>query len=138
VAFPMLFAHTSRSERRARARELLERVGLGDRMNHRPTELSGGQQQRVPVARALEDDPELIRADGPTGNLDSSSGYSVMRILAELHQGGRTILVVTHDPRMQSFASETAFMLDGKVVDAETYARATTAFAATAGSEKVS
>ncbi len=138
VAFPMRFARASRQERRARARQLLERVGLGDRMNHRPTELSGGQQQRVAVARALVNDPELILADEPTGNLDSSSGYSIMQILAELHQGGRTILVVTHDPRMQSFASETAFMLDGKVVDAESYARATTAFAATAGSEKIS
>jgi ABC-type lipoprotein export system ATPase subunit len=137
VAFPMRFAHSSRHERRARARHLLERVGLGDRLHHRPTELSGGQQQRVAIARALVNDPELILADEPTGNLDSSSGHSIMQLLAELHAGGRTVLVVTHDPRMQNYTTDTAFMLDGQIVNAEQYAQATTAFAA-AGSEQKS
>jgi putative ABC transport system ATP-binding protein len=138
VAFPMRFAHTARHERRIRARQLLERVGLGDRLHHRPTELSGGQQQRVAIARALVNEPELILADEPTGNLDTTSGYSIMQLLAELHSGGRTVLVVTHDPRMQSLTSETAFMLDGQIVNADSYAQATAVFAAAAGSEKSS
>lgn len=117
VAFPMRFARVSRRQRLQRARQLLERVGLGDRLHHRPTELSGGQQQRVAIARALVNDPALILADEPTGNLDSHSGASVMELLAELHRGGRTVIVVTHDGRMAAVATHTVQLLDGCIVD---------------------
>jgi putative ABC transport system ATP-binding protein len=116
LPFPLRFGRVSRRRRLARAHELLERVGLSDRARHRPTELSGGQQQRVAIARALVNDPQLILADEPTGNLDTASGRAIMELLAELHSGGRTILVVTHDPRMSAFASHEAHMLDGKIV----------------------
>ena len=122
VSFPMRFARVPRRQRQARARALLERVGLGDRIHHRPTELSGGEQQRVAVARSLVNDPELILADEPTGNLDSKSGHSIMQLLADLHAGGRTILVVTHDPRMQPYATQTTHMLDGRIVASDRYA----------------
>jgi putative ABC transport system ATP-binding protein len=121
VAFPMRFAHISRKQRAIRARELLKKVGLEDRMQHRPTELSGGQQQRVAIARALVNDPQLILADEPTGNLDTASGYSIMQLLSELHKSGRTVLVVTHDQRMQHFATQTIYLLDGKTVPEEEY-----------------
>lgn len=121
VAFPMRFAQIPRRERQIRAYELLKRVGLGDRLHHKPTELSGGQQQRVAVARALVNNPQLILADEPTGNLDTTSGHSIMQLLAELHQTGRTVLVVTHDPRMMAYATETVHMLDGRLVSAEEY-----------------
>lgn len=117
VAFPMRFAGVGRSKRRERARELLTRVGLETRLDHRPTELSGGQQQRVAIARALVNDPHLILADEPTGNLDTASGMSIMELLAELREENRTILVVTHDPRMTEFATHTAQMLDGRIVE---------------------
>lgn len=124
VAYPLRFAGVSRRRRLALARDLLQRVGLSDRMRHKPTELSGGQQQRVAVARALVNDPQLILADEPTGNLDSASGQAIMKLLADLHQNGRTVLVVTHDPRMTAFATETIYMLDGKVVSAADYENA--------------
>jgi putative ABC transport system ATP-binding protein len=125
AAFPLRFARVSRRQRQARAHELLERVGLGDRVHHRPTELSGGEQQRVAVARALVNGPELILADEPTGNLDTSSGHSIMQLLAALHDGGRTVVVVTHDPRMQTYATNTTYMLDGRIVPAETFDQVT-------------
>ncbi len=125
VAFPMRFAHVSRRQRAVRAYELLARVGLADRIHHKPTELSGGQQQRVAVARALVNDPQLILADEPTGNLDTASGASIMQLLADLHQNGRTVLVVTHDPRMSAYATHTVHMLDGRIVSDEEYAAAT-------------
>jgi putative ABC transport system ATP-binding protein len=121
VAFPMRFARVSRRERFRRALELLKKVGLEDRALHRPTELSGGQQQRVAVARALVNDPQLILADEPTGNLDTASGLGIMQLLAELHRGGRTVLVVTHDPRMIHFATHTLHLLDGRLVDEQEY-----------------
>ena len=121
VAFPMRFAGITRSQRRKRALELLEKVGLADRAHHRPNELSGGQQQRVAVARSLVNDPQLILADEPTGNLDSASGVSIMQLLSELHLGGRTVLVVTHDPRMTEYATHTVHLLDGKLVDETVY-----------------
>lgn len=124
VGFPMQFAGVPARDRDRRALQLLARVGLEDRSAHRPNELSGGQQQRVAVARALVNDPSLILADEPTGNLDTSSGNSIMHLLAELHEQGRTVLVVTHDPRMTRFATHKIFLLDGKVVSETEYQQA--------------
>jgi putative ABC transport system ATP-binding protein len=121
VAFPMRFAGIGRRERRERAFGLLERVGLADRRLHRPSELSGGQQQRVAIARSLVNEPRLVLADEPTGNLDTASGQSIMELLAELHADGRTVVVVTHDPRMAAFATHQVFLLDGCTVSAEAY-----------------
>jgi putative ABC transport system ATP-binding protein len=121
VAFPMQFAGTSPAQRRAQARSLLNQVGLDNRADHRPSELSGGQQQRVAIARALVNNPRLILADEPTGNLDTSSGAAVMQLLSDLHNSGRTVLVVTHDPRMIRFATHKIFLLDGRVVTEEEY-----------------
>ena len=125
VSFPLRFSGVTPSERKLRSQTLLEQVGLSDRMNHKPTELSGGQQQRVAVARALINDPPLILADEPTGNLDSYSGVSIMQLLSDLHKAGKTIIVVTHDPRMRQFATDTIFLLDGKTVTEADYINAT-------------
>ncbi len=121
VAFPMQFAGKSIAQRNERASQLLEQVGLADRGHHRPSELSGGQQQRVAVARALVNDPSVILADEPTGNLDTVSGVAVMQLLSDLHRSGRTVLVVTHDPRMTRFATHKIFLLDGHVVSEAEY-----------------
>ncbi|MEP6894847.1 MAG: ABC transporter ATP-binding protein [Chloroflexota bacterium] len=121
VSFPMQFAGIAPSQRNQRAGKLLEQVGLDNRADHRPSELSGGQQQRVAIARALVNDPRLILADEPTGNLDTSSGVVVMQMLADLHRSGRTVLVVTHDPRMMRFATHKIFLLDGKQVTETEY-----------------
>lgn len=121
VAFPMQFAGVSASQRNERSKSLLEQVGLADRGHHKPSELSGGQQQRVAVARALVNDPSLILADEPTGNLDTQSGVAVMQLLSDLHRSGRTVLVVTHDPRMTRFATHKIFLLDGKIVSEAEY-----------------
>jgi putative ABC transport system ATP-binding protein len=121
VAFPMRFAGIPHRQRRARAIELLRQVGLENRAHHKPTELSGGQQQRVAIARALVNNPPLILADEPTGNLDSASGFGIMQLLSELHLSGRTVLVVTHDQRMSHFATDTLRLLDGLIVDEATY-----------------
>lgn len=121
VALPLRFARISRRQRQARALELLSHVGLEDRAYHRPTELSGGQQQRVAIARALVNNPELILADEPTGNLDTASGLSIMQLLSELHRNGRSILVVTHDQRMTQFSSKVVHLLDGRCVDESAY-----------------
>ena len=116
VEFPMLFARVPPPQRRERARRLLELVGLGDRMAHRPTELSGGQQQRVAIARALVNDPAIILADEPTGNVDSRTGAEVMHVLARLNQEqGRTIVVVSHDPAVVDFAGQCIHLLDGRI-----------------------
>jgi putative ABC transport system ATP-binding protein len=121
VGFPMQFAGIAPKERTRRSKELLEQVGLADRGRHRPGELSGGEQQRVAAARALVNNPNLILADEPTGNLDTASGAGIMQLLADLHQTGRAVLVVTHDPRMVRFATHKVFLLDGKAVSEKQY-----------------
>ena len=118
VEFPMLFARVPPAQRRERAHYLLELMSLADRMGHKPTELSGGQQQRVAMARALVNDPAIILADEPTGNLDSHTGAEVMAILAQLNQEqGRTIIVVSHDPSITDFTSRCIHLLDGRITD---------------------
>ena len=121
VAFPLRFSGIGGKERLRRAKELLVQVGLEKHIRHRPTEMSGGQQQRVAVARALVNNPALILADEPTGNLDTTTGYSIMQLLSELHRGGRTVVVVTHDPRMLRFATRAIYLLDGHIVEREEY-----------------
>jgi len=121
VAFPMQFAGVNSTQRKEQARNLLTQVGLDNRADHRPTELSGGQQQRVAIARALVNNPSVILADEPTGNLDTSSGAAVMQLLSDLHNSGRTVLVVTHDPRMTRFATHKIFLLDGRSVSEAEY-----------------
>ena len=113
VELPALY--TGASPDRARAQELLERVGLGARADHFATELSGGEHQRVAIARALMNDPPLLLADEPTGNLDSAAGESVMQLLTSLHEGGRTIVLVTHDEHVASFADREIVIRDGVI-----------------------
>lgn len=118
VAFPMIFARVPASQRKVRAGELLTEMGLGDRLDHRPTELSGGEQQRVAMARALANDPDIILADEPTGNLDSRTGHEVMEVLARVNrEERRTILVVSHDPEVAAFAGRVLRLLDGRILD---------------------
>jgi putative ABC transport system ATP-binding protein len=118
VEFPMLFARVPPAQRRERAHYLLELMGLADRVGHKPTELSGGQQQRVAMARALVNDPTIILADEPTGNLDSHTGAEVMAILAQLNrEQGRTIVVVSHDPSITDFTSRCIHLLDGRITN---------------------
>jgi putative ABC transport system ATP-binding protein len=115
IELPMLFNGKKAAERRRRVNELLEMVGLLPWGKHRPTEMSGGQQQRVAIARALAMDPPIILADEPTGNLDSKSGHEIMEIFSHLWNGGRTILMVTHDPAIAAFSKSTIHLLDGAV-----------------------
>jgi putative ABC transport system ATP-binding protein len=116
VEMPMLFGGVAVRERRARAQELLERVGLGDRMDHKPTELSGGQMQRVAIARALSMDPDILLADEPTGNLDTSSGTDIMSVFTDLHKQGRTLVIITHDMVLAKRASRVVEIRDGRIV----------------------
>ena len=116
VAAPLLYQGVGRRERMARAQATLERLGLGDRLLHQPTELSGGQQQRVAIARALVTNPPLILADEPPGNLDSHAGAEVMGILRELHEAGRTIVLITHDAVVAAAAPRQVHILDGRLV----------------------
>ncbi len=117
VALPLLFAGVSDKKRNERAKEMLERVGLGDRMDHKPTELSGGQMQRVAIARALANNPAIILADEPTGNLDSASGHAIADLFGELHASGQTIVMITHDNGLARIASRSIHIRDGEIVD---------------------
>ncbi|MBN1861014.1 MAG: ABC transporter ATP-binding protein [Candidatus Thermoplasmatota archaeon] len=115
VSLPMIFLGTSKAEREQRAAELLAKVGLTNWATHRPSELSGGQQQRVAIARALSNNPSIILADEPTGNLDTKTGEQIMDLLVELNQEGKTILLVTHAQALKRFANRVVHMLDGEV-----------------------
>jgi putative ABC transport system ATP-binding protein len=117
VELPLVYRSTPSSARKSMVREALEQVGMEHRLNHYPSQLSGGQQQRVAVARALVGKPLILLADEPTGNLDSRSGEQVMSLLDELHAGGATICMVTHDPRYLKYAQRTIHLFDGQIVD---------------------
>ena len=116
VELPLLFAGAATAERRERAEAMLERVGLADRMHHRPTELSGGQMQRVAIARALVNKPAIVLADEPTGNLDSTSGHGIVGLFEELHAAGQTIVIITHDPSVAKLATRRIEVRDGRIV----------------------
>ena len=118
VALPVQFAHKPKYRPEKRARELLEQLGLGDRMHHRPAELSGGEQQRVAIARALANDPPLLLADEPTGNLDTASGEVVLDSLREVQrEAGTTVVLVTHDPELAGITDRQLTLVDGRLVD---------------------
>jgi putative ABC transport system ATP-binding protein len=117
VELPLTYRGMSAGERKKRVHEALERVGMGHRVKHFPSQLSGGQQQRVAVARALAGDPAVLLADEPTGNLDSANGEAVMDLMRELHRGGATICMVTHDPRYARYADRTIKLFDGRIVE---------------------
>jgi putative ABC transport system ATP-binding protein len=117
VELPLTYRGMPSEERRSRVQSALERVGMSHRMKHFPAQLSGGQQQRVAVARAVAGDPAILLADEPTGNLDSTNGEAVMELLRELHQGGSTICMVTHDARYARHADRSVHLFDGKVVE---------------------
>lgn len=119
VALPLVYSGVTNKERHDRASEALSMVGLGDRMFHRPNELSGGQRQRVAIARALINQPTIILADEPTGNLDSKSGSEIMNIFHELNRQGRTIIVVTHEPDIAMHARRVITVKDGKIISDE-------------------
>ena len=118
VALPLVYAGVAAPERERRARQALERVGLGDRADHRPGELSGGQQQRVAVARALVTEPSMILADEPTGNLDSVSSADVLALFRELHDAGRTIVLITHENEVADQAERVLTIRDGEITEA--------------------
>lgn len=117
VALPMIYAGMDKKSRNERAAALLSSVGLGDRMDHLPSELSGGQRQRVAIARALANNPAIIMADEPTGNLDSKSTIDVMNIFRGLYDEGRTIILVTHEPEIATYASRNVVLRDGFIVE---------------------
>jgi putative ABC transport system ATP-binding protein len=120
VELPLIYRGLSTSECKRRVNESLEKVGMTHRANHLPSQLSGGQQQRVAVARAVAGSPSILLADEPTGNLDSANGEAVMNLLRELHAGGATICMVTHDPKYARFADRTIHLFDGCIIKEET------------------
>ncbi len=117
VALPMMFQGIEKQERIERAKELLKKVGLGDRMEHLPGELSGGQRQRVAIARALANNPKIILADEPTGNLDTKTGEEIVKIFEELNKQGKTVIVVTHDDELAKKARKIVRLRDGRIVE---------------------
>ena len=117
VELPLTYRGMPGAERKKRVQDALERVGMLHRVKHYPSQLSGGQQQRVAVARALAGDPSILLADEPTGNLDSANGEAVMDLLRELHRGGATICIVTHDPRYARYADRSIHLFDGRIVE---------------------
>lgn len=120
VELPLIYGGVGTRERRRRAEEVLEKVGLKDRMNHKPNELSGGQKQRVAVARALSNEPSIILADEPTGNLDSKTGEGIMRLFNELHESGNTLIIVTHEEYIAENARRIIRLHDGVISSDET------------------
>lgn|SRR5574341_202981 len=117
VEYPLIFSGLPRTTRTERATAYLKAVGLGDRLDHRPTQLSGGQQQRVAVARSLINQPAILLGDEPTGNLDSRLGEEILNLFSQLNKAGQTLVVVTHDPRVAGYATRSIYMLDGRIVE---------------------
>jgi putative ABC transport system ATP-binding protein len=115
VALPMVYAGFSKQERRKRAKEVLEQVNLGDRMDHHPNQLSGGQRQRVAIARALVNHPSIILADEPTGNLDSKTSVEIMKLFGEIHNNGNTVILVTHEEDIAAYAHRVIRLRDGVI-----------------------
>ena len=116
VELPLVYSGLARKERKARAEKALDAVGLGTRKHHRPNEMSGGQRQRVAIARALVNDPSILLADEPTGNLDSKTGEEILALMDELHHGGNTIILVTHEDELAQHAARVVRLRDGKIV----------------------
>ena len=119
VALPLIYAGVSEEERMERAKKALEAVGLGERLDHKPMEMSGGQRQRVAIARALINDPPVIMADEPTGNLDTKSSYEIMEIFKKMNEQGKTVIMVTHEPDIAAYTKRILVMRDGKLVSDE-------------------
>ena len=119
VALPLIYAGVGEEERMERAKKALEAVGLGDRLDHKPMEMSGGQRQRVAIARALINDPPVIMADEPTGNLDTKSSYEIMDIFKKMNEQGKTVIMVTHEPDIAAYCKRVLVMRDGKLVSDE-------------------